>query len=35
MKWNVIQHRFCSIVTGAEIHLNTKKIGGGLISHSS
>lgn len=31
MKWNVIQHLFWSIVTGAEIHLNTEKIGGGLI----
>lgn len=31
MKWNALQHRFWSVVTGAEIHLNTKKMGGGLV----
>lgn len=28
--WTVLQHRFWSVVTGAEIHL-TAKIGGGLL----
>ena len=30
-KWYVLQHRFWSVVTGAEISLNSYNLGGGLI----